>query len=63
MANEEIKKPAAKEADDLFKGLCLGTLRDDTRLDGNHRRPRWRKDKKTSRKEKTHEHPNSFPSQ
>ena len=42
MANEtEIKKPADKEADDLFKALCLGTLRDDTRLDGNHRRPRW----------------------
>jgi hypothetical protein len=62
MVNEEkeIKKPAVKEADDLFKGLCLGTLRDDTRLDGNHRRPRWRRNKK---KEKTRERQNVFQSQ
>jgi hypothetical protein len=60
MANEEIKKPAAKEADDLFKALCLGTLRDSNRIEGTPRNPRWKRDKK---KEKTHERQNSFSSQ
>jgi hypothetical protein len=51
MENEEreIKKPANKEADDLFKALCLGTLRDSNRIEGTPRKPRWRKEKKSQK--------------
>ena len=62
MANEEkgIKRPADKEADELFKALCLGTLRDSNRIEGTARNPRWRRDKK---KEKTRERQNIVSSQ
>ena len=54
MANEEteIMKPAQKRTeDDLFKALCLGTLRDDDRrIEGSHRKPRWKKPKKKAAK-------------
>ena len=63
MANEEteIKKPADKE--DFFRKLCAGGFRDqDKGIEGGHRNPRPKKDKKKAQR-KNNEHPNIFQSQ
>jgi hypothetical protein len=55
VANEEteIMKPTQKRTDDdLFKALCLGTLRDSDRIEGTPRNPRWKRDKKKKEKNK-----------
>ena len=55
MPNEEteIMKPTQKRTDDdLLKALSLGTLRDDKRVEGSHRNPRWRRPEKKAQQKK-----------